>query len=290
MRSKKMADIIAKIENADISVETKKTYIMHFKILEKELKQKILTDSKSTIKWITDNNTLQGRKSYISSLLGIFKHAELTEKYAEAFEKYREERRELADELTKQIDENKATTRQKNGFVSLKEITELRDKLEKGSTERLLLSFYTRIPPVRSDYGDLLIYENPPEENKGNYIVLSQEKMTVNEHKTGKFYAIETILPAELMEELRISLEKNPRKYVFGTQEDKPKSPNAYSKWTAYVLKKLFNKPLTVTILRHIYISKIDFTNTSNRELKNIAKQMGHSVSQQMQYRLMDLN
>jgi len=51
-------------------------------------------------------------------------------------------------------------------------------------------------------------------------------------------------------------------------------------------LKKLFNKPLTISLIRHSYINSLDFNKLSVIEKENIAKDMAHTVNTQDRYRL----
>ena len=56
--------------------------------------------------------------------------------------------------------------------------------------------------------------------------------------------------------------------------------------WANRVLKDLFNKDFTLTMLRHIYITRRDLKleEKSGTEREKIAKMMGHSVEQQGRY------
>lgn len=184
------------------------------------------------------------------------------------------------------------TARQAHGWVPFSEIVQMRESLPVGSDARLLISMYTLIPSVRNDLSNMTIYKsNPPESTSGNYMVLplrGTARMIITEFKTSKNYqAIKQDLPASLVTEIRASLRLVPRKLLFVTvREHLPySSENAFSSWANRLLKRTFGKPLTLTLMRHSYISSLDFNNMTPLERMDIARKMGHSVTAQMQYR-----
>jgi len=190
---------------------------------------------------------------------------------------------------------NKPSERQKSGYVSYNKVVEKRNTLEDGSPERLLLSLYTEIPPSRSDYFNTKIYKKEPPLKKENYIILSKTKgsLVLNNYKTSKKYGeIRIDLTPEILRQLNISLEKDPRDYLFMSQKFKKpfielKDPSgSFNAWANRVLKDLFNKDFTLTMLRHIYITRRDLKleEKSGTEREKIAKMMGHSVEQQGRY------
>lgn len=184
------------------------------------------------------------------------------------------------------------TTRQAPGWVPFDEIIRMRDTLPVGSRARLLLCMYTLIPSLRNDFVNLKIYSStPPEGVKGNYIILPVEgtaSMTITEFKTSKtFGEIKQDLPAALVTEIRESLRRRPRDMLFvSPRTGLPyTAENSFSNWANAILKRTFGKPLTLTVIRHSYISSLDFNNMTPRERTNIAAKMGHSLAAQTQYR-----
>jgi integrase len=171
----------------------------------------------------------------------------------------------------------------------------MRDTLKVGSPERLLLSLYTYIPPVRADYFEVRI--NPPksiiEDSKSNYIVLDNEKsaLVLQDFKTAaKYKEIRHTLPPPLFQEIQQSLKDKPRNYLFVMQTDstRPYDRGAFSKWANKVLSDLFKIPMTLTSLRHLFISTLDFNKTRASELEKIGNSMGHSISMQKGYQWID--
>jgi len=188
--------------------------------------------------------------------------------------------------LADHYDENKPTPLQEEKLISPKALEEIRSSLPKGTIERLLISFYTLIEPIRADYFATEILSSlsatPTEEN---YIVrdpvTNTAKLIVTDFKTKqKYEKIENTLSSELKEELEESLRLQPRKYLFTTPET-PQQPFAsrklFSNWACRTLTRVLKQPMTLTALRHIYITSKIQSKTSPRELKEIAMKMGHS-------------
>jgi hypothetical protein len=178
--------------------------------------------------------------------------------------------------------------------VKWADVIKMRDSLPLDSLERLLLSVYTYIPPVRADYFEVAI--NPPKsiqdgDNKKNYIVLTSaaetSSLVIRDFKTSHTYKeIRHILPQPLHQAIVTSLRKTPRKYLFvmPTDATRPYDRNGFSKWANKTLQALFKVSITLTSLRHLYISTIDFNKTRGSELEKIGNAMGHSVSMQKGY------
>lgn len=177
--------------------------------------------------------------------------------------------------------------------VTWQDIIKKRDTLKTGSVDKLLLSLYTYIPPVRADYYEMRI--NPPkstiEDGKTNYLIINQSpelsSIVIRDFKTAaKYKEIKHQLPLPLYEELKTSLKEKPRQYVFTMPSDnkRPFDRNSFSKWANKTLKELFTVPVTLTTLRHLFVSTIDFNKTRGTELEAIGNAMGHSIAMQKGY------
>ena len=177
--------------------------------------------------------------------------------------------------------------------VDWAKVIKTRDTLPTGSLERLLLSLYTFIPPVRADYFEMRI--NPPKSvvdaAKTNYIILTTSPQSsfivINDFKTAaKYKEIKHTMPPPLHSEIIASLTQKPRNYIFTMPSDysKPFDRNGFSKWANAKLTAIFKVQMTLTTLRHLYISTLDFNTTRGRELEQIGNAMGHSMSMQKGY------
>jgi hypothetical protein len=218
-------------------------------------------------------------------------HRELQEanpKLKYKWARIRDEIREPDDAYEK---ENRATTKQEKAFMPFDEICKIRDKLPDGSMGKLLLSMYTMIEPVRSDFDTTRIYDEEPNDDNGNYIVLGKIKsLYLNKYKTSERYGKTIIkLPDELITQIKESLKKNPRDYLFKPLHGETFNSNTFNKWANRTLKNILNnESFTLTMLRHSYLSqpKLDLENKSMGERREIADKMLHSVGVQKIYPL----
>jgi len=194
---------------------------------------------------------------------------------------------QVIDEELSEKDEAVAT------HVKWTDIINQRDLLQKGSYERLLLSLYTYLPPLRADYFEVRI--NPPvtliNNTKKNYIQLTDSAntshMVIRDFKTAsKYKEISHQIPNQLYEEIVASLRQEPRKFLFVMPTDikRPYDRGSFSKWANKVLQTLFKVPITLTAMRHIFISTLDLNKLRAAELQKIAHEMGHGLSMQKEY------
>jgi hypothetical protein len=172
--------------------------------------------------------------------------------------------------------------------LTYQDIVKKRDELQKGSISKLLLAFYTYLPPVRADYGSIAIVHGEEETTSPNYIRMLDDSHAVcilTEFKTAKRYKkIENTLPDALFQELQASLLKQPRTHLFVNQSQKPFTRNAFTVWTKRILSKLFDTQLTLVIVRHLFLSSLDYDSLSVEELVELGNKMGHSIQMQRGY------
>jgi hypothetical protein len=159
--------------------------------------------------------------------------------------------------------------------------------------DKLLLAMYTIIPPVRIDYYATHIIKESQIPETDNYIILKngEAELVIRKYKTSRKHGTihHPILPNELYNIIIQSLDKYPRKYLF-ENSGKPYTPNGFCKWSSATLQKLFGVELTLTMIRHIYISSLDLSNITVEEKINIGKLMGHTIGVQAQYEWKDLD
>lgn len=189
--------------------------------------------------------------------------------------------------IQEHYDSNEPTEKQKDMVVPFDDLIKALEKLKKGSPEHLLLAFYTKVPPIRGEYFEMkLIFEDDKIPEEGNYIVMKEGKLVIHDFKANRTCpTIETIISDEVMGWVRESLLKKPRKYLFVTPtENKPYGRTQFSNWACRTLKCIFNKPMNLTVLRHIYITHMIEIKTPVSELKQLAKNMGHSRTTQRMY------
>jgi integrase len=287
-------DYIDAIAGASISNMSKKVYLTRLKkwVEEAEVElETILANPDKYLKWVyKKSSNSQTQKSYISAILAIFKHTpELKDKYKSDYDIWFEAFKKVNGKIEDKYKTNEPSERQKEGFVEYKEIIQKRDHLEKGSKERLLLAMYTYLPPLRSDFNKVYIYtEKPSRITQDNYILLyDTPKIVLKEYKTSKNNKIlENPLPKELIQEIKDSLAKEPREWLFMDRTKGPYKSTSFNKWANRVFLKLFERPLTISLIRHSFVNQLNFNTLSIQDKEDIAKCMAHTVTTQDRYRL----
>lgn len=164
------------------------------------------------------------------------------------------------------------------------EIIDIRDQLPIGAM-KLLIAFYTYIPPMRADYGCVSIIkygDNPP---TANYLMTDEKEctLTMRDFKTSKSYGeIKQKLPNELFLLLQESLKLQPRDWLFCNRYGSPFNRSNFSSWANEGLSRVFSKDFSLTFFRHIFLSQLPKMTLSERQ--RVANLMGHSLDQQVAY------
>lgn len=227
---------------------------------------------------------------YIRIVLCLFAHhREVEEQIPELYYEWKQMKTDMTTQLEDHYLSGKPTIRQQEAMMSWDDIVKMRDQLPDGSIEKLIISMYTMIPPQRCDYRDVRIYNDHPLITIHNYIVLKNKKLFINEFKTSRFHQpIEIDLPEPLMKQLNMSLEQNPRDYLFVTRSGIPFArQNTFNTWINGIVKRVTNKPyFTLTMFRHLYVSRSEVENMSIPERRKLANNMGHSTNTNLQYEL----
>lgn len=232
---------------------------------------------------------------YISAIVSYLKHVRSPflgeEEQNDLLEKWQKLQSKNWQPRAEHYSESKPTELQADkATVTWDELVEARDKLPIGS-ERLLLGFYTHLDPLRADYFATEIVSPDEKPTADNYIVLpptlkDPAKLVVKDFKTKKRYEkLEQVLPPVLHKELLEDLKTRPRKYLF-TKPETPTVPfdrRLFSNWACRTLSRVLGKPMTLTAIRHLFISRIDF-NKPLKELERTAHRMGHSTDMQRRY------
>lgn len=179
---------------------------------------------------------------------------------------------------------------QKGGtFLKYDDVIKKRDSLPFGSIERLLLGFYTYIPPVRADYfaTEIITFKQTPTEyNFIRRVSPDISYVTLNDFKTKKTYKqIKNKLPSELNNELVESLRITPRRYLFLNQNGRPFTRNAFIVWAGRLLSRIFETEFSLSTLRHLYINNLTFDKKTTKEIMEISSKMGHDILTHLKYR-----
>jgi len=142
----------------------------------------------------------------------------------------------------------------------------------------LLLALLIHLKPKRCELAEICLINN----NK-NYI--ENNKLIMNNFKTSKFYGkIIEQLNDDIMLIINKSLKDYPRDYLLINSKGKPFTHNCYSRFFKTTFKKLFDRDVTVNNWRKYYTLSIDYNNIKYKDLKDVAKNMGHSIETHMTY------
>jgi len=236
--------------------------------------------------------------SYPVPFLSLVNYSpELKEKYPDLLKRWKQVRSEIQSEYENRVMDNQPTDRQAQANMPFEEIVAIRDGLPSGSDDKLLLSMYTMIPPVRADWGSCQIIHGdslPKDQSQiaPNWILIPDGEAPPQYHiadfKTaGTNPPIEGQIPDDLKEEIVASLEERPRDWLFTDKQGRPMSRPNFTAWANRALKRITGKPeFSLTLFRHIYVSRddLDLDDRTLRQKSVLAKQMGHSVGQQARY------
>ena len=159
----------------------------------------------------------------------------------------------------------------------------------------LLLLYYGKyIPPLRNNYATLIITE-PKDDllSSENYLITNNGKneILINQDKVDKKMGSKTykinkssILNTYLNKLINIRLEDG-KDYLLENTEDNRLSTNGLTKLLQKIFLTHFNKKISSSDLRHIYISNLS-PDLTNKELSKISEKMRHSLqTQQMIYK-----
>jgi hypothetical protein len=145
-------------------------------------------------------HTPENHHTYLTPIVAYLYHV-LRDPVLE--EKWKKHQKKNWEPIQQRYDENRPSERQKEQIMPFEEILQIRQTLEKGSIERLLLSFYTMMEPVRADYFATELIREGDNPRTENYIV-NQKTIIIKDFKTHVSYEkIENILPEEVQEELK---------------------------------------------------------------------------------------
>ncbi len=188
--------------------------------------------------------------------------------------------------------ENKPTVLQqaKGGSqLSFQQIMEIREQLPIGSIERLLLSIYTLIPPVRADYFALHVIHDDEEPLEPNYLRIrgGEIETVLRDFKTSKTYhEIRNTLPQPLAQEIHASLQESPRKYLFVNSHGRPHTRNSFTLWTRRILTRILQTDFTLVFFRHAFATHyVSHHNPTDLDISEVSKKMGHSSEMFRAYR-----
>jgi hypothetical protein len=237
------------------------------------------------------------QRAFVAAAKALFHYNEdLKVSRADQYQQYTEIQNRLSQIVSDRYMSAEPSERERVNWVPWPEVMAKERELaarEYGSDAHLLLAMYCLIEPLRQDFGALLIVLDrmPPDDAPGNFLVVARDaawgKLVLNEYKTFKKYGrYVRDLPADLLAVIRASLLCHPRRYLFVDRAGRPyELANSFTRHSNRVLKKLFGKSFSVSLMRHSHISDTDFNASTPRDLIEKSKNMAHSITMQQLYR-----
>jgi hypothetical protein len=218
----------------------------------------------------------------------------------EALKAFRETMNEDRKEFNKEQDEQKMSERQKEGMIPYAEVLEKYHTLESAVLPLLkkekwekkdftqyqlyvLLSCMLLIEPRRSlDWTEFKLRNI--KDGEGNYLKLVKRKpfLVFNCYKTAGKYGQQMIeCPPKLHKIIKGWMERNPHEWLLmNTRQDNKISPTQLTN----ILYAFFEKPISTSMLRHIYLSDKYKDLPALSEMKERASAMGQSLETALTY------
>lgn len=112
-------------------------------------------------------------------------------------------------------------------------------------------------------------------------------RLVLLSHKTaGSHGRLLRVMPPALARVVGESLDANPRDWLFVNATGQPfKDSHAFTVWAGRTLSRIFNgRHVGPNILRHSFISAVDFNESNAGQLARLARDMGHSQAMQRRY------
>lgn len=241
-------------------------------------------------------NTATNRHMYLSAVVALFNHSPTIVAQLPAGVDFHAAWQGLmvknSESIRERRSENKPTVAQEKkegSALTFEDVCKMRDSLPDDSIDKLLLGFYTHIPCLRADLFATQIVYSGGSVTYPNFICVYDDRvsLTITDFKSkGKYKKIEhSSLPQELVNLFSASLKIRPRGFLFVDEVGNPFTRAGFSTWAGRRLSKLFNvNKMTLTLLRHIYVSSLDM-NMPMKELEKISSLMGHSLMTQRSYK-----
>lgn len=276
-----------------LTEQTRKKYaknLMKWMEYSKKHITEVLENPEESIHLLEEFPIKHSAENHHGYLTSIVAYIHYVTKDSKLEEKWTDLKRINWEPIQQRYDENRPSELQEKQMMSFEKILTIRESLEMGSMERLLLSFYSVIEANRADYFATELIQTGQESTEENYIVDGMYLVLTDFKTKATYKKIENRLSEELQEELKESLKKRPRRYLF-TREDNTPYPNRkqFSNWACRTLSAVLDHPMTLTAMRHLYIG-YHMKNKTPQELTEMAKKMGHTRSMQRAYEWVSQN
>ena len=286
-----------KKDNPTLEQSTIKLYLTHYINVSR------LLEKKPNSRWLMNSDPnkilIELKKHYSPSTISPILTALFKILYAYGDDKLAEKYVKIKQSLPKKK-ENTKTQKQKDNWITKKEVEEFVKELEKKAKESgeeleyrqylTLLIMYNH--PLRNDLAGLLLTNKDLDKDK-NYYNYKTGTITLNKYKTSKTYGQKKIkLNKEVKKEVNEYLSANDfkQKYLIQNNKGDLLTNSGLSKMLIRMFEKRFNKKVGSQMLRHILLDNetnnnfIKAKKEFETENKVIASNMGHNMKQHEKY------
>lgn len=281
-------------------------YVMCLKTIQRDVFQnrwndKYLNDTETIIELLKEKYPNASTLNNFASALIVYIKC-LPEITPDTLKTYQTLLSKTNQTMQEKYSKQQKTEKEDENWMSLAEIKGLRDQRFKEAQKEtrrrqkidlyqqyLVLSLYTKLPPVRNDYANVrIVSQNEGLTNDSNYIHLGRKKVLFCNYKTAKSYGTrEFDLPDEIVQDITRFIElRGPLAHDFLLVNINDLSRMTKNGLTQYMKKIFYPKKISSSMLRKIYLSeKYPVVHTYD-EAEFDSQFMGHSMkTQQMVYR-----
>jgi hypothetical protein len=286
----------------NLSAGSLRTYTSILKNLAKQIglpldtPEEVIDNHKKIIEHLS-NIPGNVRKTRLSALIVFIEKAKQADKVVRAF---REQMMDDCKNYDKEINKQEMTERQKEGYIPLSEVMGKyhtlekevipimkKDTLDKKEFARVqlyvLLSCLLLIEPRRSmDYTEFKLRN--ADATKDNFLKTEKRKpyFVFNTYKTSKKYKQQVIeIPPKLHKIMKRWMELNSHEWLL---MNTPQSNKISQTQLTNLLYSFFEKPISTSMLRHIYLTDKYKDVPALAEMEKTAENMGHDLTMALKY------
>ena len=289
-----------------LAISSAKTYVSIIRNLSKQINidlstpDKVINHTDDIVEHFKDLEP-KLRKTRLSALIVFLDNPkEITEDALKTMDVFRKQMMKDGAEYSRELRLQEKTPKQEDGWMDWNDIITNYKNLEKevsyfktqtSLTKQqfkrvqmfVLLSCLLLIPPRRST--DYVMFKIRNEDiNKDNFMETKGRKsyFVFNTYKTAKKYGKETIeIPTALKNIINRwkLINKNDYLLVNSNMDKKINATQLNS-----MLYDYFNKPLSTSLIRHIFLSEKYKNVPALQEMQKTADEMGHSLTQALEY------
>jgi hypothetical protein len=186
--------------------------------------------------------------------------------------------------INAQYDSHEMSEKERQNFVKWEEVLIRRNELLKEheadpeNIEKLqnylILSLYSYIPPIRNDYGGVVIWNDSSDSDK-NYLDMKKKIILLQSYKTVKKYGVKILTIPDVVIDIILKLQKlRKSKFLLTNINGGMLGSNLITNR----LNKIFGKKVSTSILRKSFISYTIGYDEDKQKLRiKLAEQMLHS-------------